>query len=143
MSNIPDEIIRVLQAVAILQPVARAWRGVCSETFNDPLFFQQHAVAGQRWNVLIHHLYSTDKQSFTELVSRISTTVSGNLFVNKEAEITSKAMAIRRLSYTLFSGEKDTYMTNLALIQEKIAEVLRSGLSPIVLAEVTSAPVYR
>jgi hypothetical protein len=128
--------MKILQEVALIQSAARAWKGITLETFNSPNFFQQNPLSGQRWNTLIHAVHNTDKQSFPELVARISTTSSGNLFVNKEAEIVSKAMAIRRLSHTIFAGGRDAYLANLAAIQEKLVEVLRSGLSPIVLGEV-------
>lgn len=128
----------LLQEVAKIQSATRAWRGITSEAFNDPKFFHMNPRAGQRWNSLIHSLQSADKQAFPELVARVSTTSSGNLFSNREAEIASRVVALRRVSYAVFVGGKNTYLTHLPIIQEKLVEVLRSGLSPIVLGEVVN-----
>ena len=128
--------MKILQEVAFIQSAARSWKGITLEAFNSLNFFQQTPISGQRWNTLINSLYNSDKQSFPDLVTRISTAASGNLFVNREAEAISKAMTIRRLSYVIFAGAKDAYMAYIASIQEKLVEVLKSGLPSLVVGEV-------
>jgi len=133
--EVPENVLRILQRITQIPSASKAWKGITSEAFNSPGFFQMSPDSGQRWNVLIQSLHTSDKSTFPELVARISTAVSGNLFTSKEAETVSKVTAIRRLSYTLFTGVKDSYMANLSIIQEKLVEILRSGLSSIVIGE--------
>jgi hypothetical protein len=137
LDDIPDHVLAILQGISQIQSATRAWRGITSEIFNHPNFFHMSPSAGQRWNTLIHSLHAVDKQAFPELIARVSTASSTNLFSNKEAETASKALAIRRTAYAIFVGRKDSYITSLAIIQEKLAEVLRSGHSPVVLGEVS------
>jgi hypothetical protein len=91
---------------------------------------------GKQWLGIIRALHLVDKQIFPELVSRVSTPSSGNLFSSKEAEIAAKAVAIRRLTCAIFASEKDTHLIHLAVIQEKLVEVLRGGQSSVILGEV-------
>lgn len=48
-----------------------------------------------------------------------------------------RSLNLRRLSYVLFSGDKNQYLTQLPGIQEKLVDLLRSGTTaPVVLSEV-------
>lgn len=61
---------------------------------------------------------------------------SANIFTNRELESLSRALSLRRLTYVLFTGEKDRYLTQLPLIQEKLVDLLRSPVGDMVHAEV-------
>jgi len=135
-NTLPSYVLRILQGVTSIQSATRAWRGVATEVFNHHNFFQMTPEVGAGWCGLIHALHTVDKQVFPELVSRASTTSAGNLFSGKEAETIAKAGAIRRLTCAIFAAGKDSHLIHLAIIQEKLVEVLRSGLSSTILAEI-------
>lgn len=134
--SIPSVIIDILREISLVRGVSRAWRGVLLDTFNNALFFRQKPTTAVKWDGLIRALFVGDKQTFVELVSRVSTSSPGVLFSSKEAESSSRATAVRRMSYCLFCGQKDIFMAGLPLIQDKLVEVLRGGAAANVLAEV-------
>ena len=47
-----------------------------------------------------------------------------------------KAQNIRRLSFVLFSSEKNHFLTQLPVIQEKLVDLLRNSNSPLVESEI-------
>lgn len=69
--------------------------------------------------------------------ARISTAASANIFTNRELESLSRALSLRRLTYVLFIGDKDRYLTQLPVIQEKLVDMLRSPVGDMVHAEVS------
>lgn len=85
-------------------------------------------------------LITSDKERFPELIHKISSSNSSaaNIFINRELENLSKSIAIRRLSYTIYCGEKNRYLTQLPAIQEKVVELLRANVSDLVHSEVCS-----
>lgn len=69
--------------------------------------------------------------------ARIGAAPSANIFTNREAEMVSRSMNLRRLSFILYSSEKDHYLTQLPGIQEKLVDILRTTIvSPMVHSEV-------
>ena len=69
-------------------------------------------------------------------LAKVGAAPSANIFTNKEYEMLLRSLSIRRLSYVLFSGEKNAFLTQLPTIQEKLVDVFRSVPSPVVQAEV-------
>lgn len=47
-----------------------------------------------------------------------------------------RSLNLRRLSYVIFAGEKNHFLTQLPSIQEKLVDIFRSVTSPVVLSEV-------
>ena len=47
-----------------------------------------------------------------------------------------RSLNLRRLSYVLFSGDKNHFLAQLPSIQEKLVEILRNITSPIIQSEV-------
>ena len=90
----------------------------------------------KKWRAIVQALVSSDKERFPDLIAKISAAASANIFVNRELESLSKAMSIRRLSYTIFCGEKNRYLVQLPAIQEKVVELLRAQVSDLVHTEV-------
>lgn len=66
----------------------------------------------------------------------MSTASSANIFTNRELEMLSRALSLRRLSYALLAGEKNAYLIQLPAIQEKLVEILRANVGEIVHSEV-------
>jgi hypothetical protein len=128
-------VLEVLQEISKVPVATRAWRGVASEAFSDNKFFALSPDVGRKWNLIVNSL-QVDKQSFTELLSRVSATPPATLFSNREAEIFSKMLSLRRLSITMFVAETNQYVNHLPAIQEKLVDLLKSGMSPLLHAEV-------
>lgn len=71
------------------------------------------------------------------LAAKISTVSSANIFTNRELESLSRALSLRRLTYTIFTGDKNRFLTQLPMIQEKLVDLLRSSVGDTVHAEVS------
>jgi len=78
-----------------------------------------------------------DRTNFTELIGRMTATPSANIFTNRETEMLLRSLNLRRLSYVLFTGEKNHFLAQLPIIQEKLVDILRTNVvAPIVHSEV-------
>lgn len=73
-------------------------------------------------------------------LAKVSTSSSANIFTNRELEVLSRALALRRLTYTLFCSPKDTFLAQLPAVQEKLVDLLRSPVGDLVHAEVRFPP---
>ena len=143
------EIIRELTKIA---HALKAWRGPVIDLLNDNRFFTCHAEVGHKWKPVIKALFDTDKAAFPELlggvpiffhqicanqgVAKISTAPSSNIFTNREYEMLLRSLNVRRLSYALFTGEKNQFLVHLPIIQEKLVDLLKNVMTPIVQSEV-------
>ena len=47
-----------------------------------------------------------------------------------------RSLNLRRLSFVLFTGEKNHFLTQLPSVQEKLVDILRNVSSPVVQSEV-------
>lgn len=47
-----------------------------------------------------------------------------------------RSLNLRRLSFVLFTGEKNHFLTQLPSIQEKLVDIFKNVTAPIVLSEV-------
>lgn len=70
------------------------------------------------------------------LPAKIATAASANIFANKEYEMLLRSLNVRRLSFTLLTGEKNHFLMHLPSIQEKLVDILRNIASPVVHSEV-------
>ena len=48
-----------------------------------------------------------------------------------------RSLNLRRLSYVLFTGERNHFLAQLPGIQEKLVDILRGGAAPVVVSEVS------
>lgn len=120
-----------------LNSSGRSWRPLIGDAFNDARFFRLSAPESHQWQPLISALMDTDKDRFLELLSRIQSGPSANIFINRESEMISRSLNLRRLSFVLLSAEHNHYLTQLPSIQEKLVDILRNDVvSPQVHSEV-------
>ena len=70
------------------------------------------------------------------ITGKITTAPSTNIFGNREQEMLLRALSLRRLSFVLFTGEKNQFLAQLPSIQEKLVDTLRNVSAPIVQSEV-------
>ena len=134
--EVPSTILRLLTEITKLPGTLRAWKNAVADVFQDARFFQMSAEAGRQWQPVVSALMNSDKERFVELVGRVTSTPSTNIFTNKEAETLSRATNLRRLTYVIYAAEKDHWLTHLPALQEKLVDLLRNGSSDPVGSEV-------
>ncbi|GAA6010233.1 hypothetical protein JCM11491_005403 [Sporobolomyces phaffii] len=122
------EMVRTTQA-------AKAWRSTIADVFADNRFFNASPTSNALWKPLVQALMA-EKERLPDLIAKVSTVSSANIFTNRELESLSRALSLRRLTYALYTGEKDRFLTQLPLIQEKLVDLLRSSVGDMVHAEV-------
>lgn len=93
--------------------------------FLDNRFFYMGPATAKKWKTIIQTVLSLEKERFTEVVGRITTSPSTAFFTNKDQETVNRALNLRRLSYLIFCGTMDQYVPQLPVIQEKIVELLK------------------
>ena len=72
----------------------------------------------------------------TPRLAKVTTAASANIFTNREYEMLLRSLNVRRLSFALFTGDKNAFLTQLPTIQEKLVDILKNVSAPIVQSEV-------
>ncbi|KAK4051842.1 hypothetical protein OIV83_002547 [Microbotryomycetes sp. JL201] len=129
-------VFELLHEMARNSQTLKAWRASVSDAFGDNRFFNAPPHMHQQWKPVVNALMASDKERLVELLAKISTVSSANIFTNRELESLSRALSLRRLTYVIFAGEKDRFLTQLPGIQEKLVDLLRSPVGDMVHAEV-------
>ncbi|KAJ1302793.1 hypothetical protein OPQ81_003100 [Rhizoctonia solani] len=130
-------IMAVMEELVKQQAAVRAWRPPLAEAFEDQRFFARDPDAGLAWCPLIRAYVLSDKLAIPDIVGRVTTTSSNNIFTNRESEALARTISLRRLSFAIYCGETNGCLTQLPSIQEKLVELLRwTAAEPIVLSEV-------
>lgn len=135
-SEVDGTILDLLIEMTKHSAAAKAWRAHVTETFGDPKFFNCSPETGRRWKLIIQALLNTDKERFTEMLSRLTTAPSANIFTNKEMEMVTRSLNLRRITYAIYAAEYNRFLVHLPSIQEKVVDLLRSNVGEIVHAEV-------
>lgn len=136
-SEVDATILDLLIEMTKHSAAAKAWRAHVTETFGDPKFFNCSPETGRRWKLIIQALLNTDKERFTEMLSRLTTAPSANIFTNKEIEMVTRSLNLRRITYAIYAAEYNRFLVHLPSIQEKVVDLLRSNVGEIVHAEVS------
>ncbi|TCD67610.1 hypothetical protein EIP91_012242 [Steccherinum ochraceum] len=134
--DVDENVLSILREMTRLGAAMKAWRAPIVEVLNDNRCFNSTPGAGHKWRLMVKMLFDTDKTALTELLSRVTTAPSANIFTNREYEMLLRSLNLRRLSYVLLSGEKNHFLTQLPTIQEKLVDTLRNVNAPIVQSEV-------
>jgi len=155
--DIDPAIFELLHAMVKTAQAAKAWRSTVSDAFADNRFFNAAPASNAQWKPLVSALMTSDKERLPDLIGKlysfsdhectaearfasigkISTASSANIFTNRELESLSRALSLRRLTYTLYTCERDRFLTQLPVIQEKLVDLLRSSVGDMVHAEVS------
>ncbi|KAF8337070.1 Dopey, N-terminal-domain-containing protein [Cantharellus anzutake] len=134
--DLDDYILDLLSEMVKIPGSSKAWKPVILDSFNDARFFNSRPAVGQKWKPLIMALVDSDKQSLSDLIARTTAAPSTNIFTSRETEMLLRSLNLRRLSFVLYSGEKNHFLVQLPTIQEKLVDVLRMiSVSPIVQSE--------
>ncbi|KAI3621823.1 hypothetical protein WG66_015956 [Moniliophthora roreri] len=134
--DVDPTIVAMIQEMSRMPSAFKAWRSPVAELLNDSRLFNGSPDSAEIWKPIIRTLFDSDKTAFPELLGKISSTPSANIFTNKEYEMLQRSLNLRRLSLVLLAGEKNHYLTQLPSIQEKLVDVLRNVSAPIVQSEV-------
>lgn len=134
--EIDDAIVQIARELAKIPAALKTWRGPITELLNDSRVFNSTSDAAIKWKPIIKILFDTDKTAFPELLGKVATAPSANIFTNREYEMLQRSLNLRRLSYVVFTGDKNHFLTQLPTIQEKLVDILRNVTAPIVQSEV-------
>ncbi|KAJ3545543.1 hypothetical protein NM688_g5613 [Phlebia brevispora] len=134
--DVDETILSVLREMTRIGTAMKAWRGPIVDILNDNRCFNSTPEAGKKWRIVIKMLFEHDKTALTELLSKVTSAPSANIFANREYEMLLRSLNLRRLSYVLLTGEKNQFLTQLPTIQEKLVDALRNSNAPIVQSEV-------
>lgn len=154
MASVDVTVLRVLLELTKLPSATKAWRLQVGEAFNDQRFFKVKLTLATLWKPLICGLMDSDKERFGELLgqsrvtnslrhqlmptARITAGPSSNIFTNREQEMISRSLNLRRLTFVLLAAERNHYLAQLPSIQEKLVDILRTDVvSPRVHSEVS------
>lgn len=80
-------------------------------------------------------------EKFSNSLGKFSTSATASMFLSKDAEVLSKALNIRRLSFLTFWGNFDVFRMHLPSLQEKLVE-LTKYYNGFILGEVFYIPCH-
>jgi hypothetical protein len=82
---------------------------------------------GLQWLPIVLSLLNSDKERFVELITKVTSTPSTNIFTNKEAETLARGNNLKRIAAVIYAAEKDHWLAHLPPLQEKLVDLLRNG----------------
>lgn len=131
-----DSVVAIIRELVRIPAALKSWRTPVSDLINDSRVFNASSDSALKWKTIVRALFDTDKTAFPELLAKVATAPSANIFTNREYEMTLRSLNLRRLSYVLFAGDKNHFLTQLPSIQEKLVDILKNVTAPVVQAEV-------
>ncbi|KAG2138725.1 Dopey, N-terminal-domain-containing protein [Suillus bovinus] len=129
-------VVDIFREMIKIPPAMKVWRVAVMDVLYDHRIFNSNSSVAMKWKPIIKAVFDSDKTSFPDLLSRVATSPSANIFTNREHEMLLRSLNLRRLALVLFTGEKNHFLTQLPAIQEKLVDILRNVPSPIVQCEV-------
>ncbi|CAG8486931.1 23999_t:CDS:10 [Cetraspora pellucida] len=120
----------------------RVWRKEAWDVFTDNKFFNMAPVAAKKWRTIMQTIMTSEKERFVEVLTRITTTPANALFVNKELESLNRALNLRRLSFIIYCGKMDQYLSQIPNIHEKLVELFKLGFTELVHSELRLCGTY-
>ncbi|KAJ8582095.1 hypothetical protein M405DRAFT_582865 [Rhizopogon salebrosus TDB-379] len=129
-------VVDILRDMIKIPPALKVWRGVVIDVLYDHRIFNSNSSVATKWKPVIKAVFDADKTSFPDLLSRVATSPSANIFTSREHEMLLRSLNLRRLALVLFTGEKNHFLIQLPAVQEKLVDILRNVPSPLVQCEV-------
>ncbi|PFH49049.1 hypothetical protein AMATHDRAFT_5245 [Amanita thiersii Skay4041] len=129
-------VVLIIQEMARIPAAVKAWRNPVTDLLNDNRLFNSAPEEANKWKGIVKLMFEADKAAFTEVLARVAAAPSANIFTNREYEMLLRSINVRRLSFILFSGDKNQFLAQLPTILEKLVEILRNVTSPVVQSEV-------
>ncbi|KAJ7204429.1 Dopey, N-terminal-domain-containing protein [Mycena pura] len=134
--DVDPAVVAIIQEMTKIPAALKTWRPPVTELLNDNRLFNGSSEAAEKWKPIMKSLFDLDKTAFPELLAKVATAPSANIFTNREYEMLLRSLNVRRLSYILFAGDKNCFVTLLPSIQEKLVDILRNVTAPVVQSEV-------
>ncbi|KAK2464744.1 hypothetical protein APHAL10511_003162 [Amanita phalloides] len=131
-----DTTISIIQEMARMPTALKSWKNTVIDLLNDNRLFNSTPSEALRWKGIIKLTFEADKTAFPEVVAKVAAAPSTNIFANREYEMLLRSLNVRRLSFILFAGDKNQFLSQLPTIIERLVEVLRNATSPVVQSEV-------
>jgi len=132
-----EDTIAFFASLCDYPTTVEAWQRSMMEIFLQPQFFYvaRQPAAMVDWLKVTDQLFTRDRTIFLELCRRrIQTSATFSLSKRKQSRF-QRGQLLRRLSFVLFAGKLDQYVSRLALIQEKIVETFKVDKDPCTLLE--------
>ncbi|KAG2744495.1 hypothetical protein P692DRAFT_20837634 [Suillus brevipes Sb2] len=129
-------VVDIFREMIKIPPAMKVWRVAVIDVLYDHRIFNSNSSVATKWKPIVKAVFDGDKTSFPDLLGRVATSPSANIFTNREHEMLLRSLNLRRLALVLFTGEKNHFLTQLPAIQEKLVDILRNVPSPIVQCEV-------
>ncbi|KAJ7269339.1 Dopey, N-terminal-domain-containing protein [Mycena haematopus] len=134
--NVDTTVVTIVLEMAKIPAALKTWKPPVAELLSDNRLFNCNSEDAEKWKPIMKSLFDLDKTAFPELLAKVATAPSANIFTNREYEMLLRSLNIRRLSFVLFAGDKNHFLTLLPSIQEKLVDILRNVTAPIVQSEV-------
>ncbi|CAK5264480.1 unnamed protein product [Mycena citricolor] len=134
--DIDPVIVSIIREMTRIPAALKTWKPAVAELLNDNRLFNCTPDSAEKWKPIVKTLFDQDKTAFPELLTKVATAPSANIFTNREYEMLLRSLNIRRLSFVLLTGDKNFFLTQLPSIQEKLVDIFRNVTAPIVQSEV-------
>ncbi|KAF8215761.1 Dopey, N-terminal-domain-containing protein [Mycena galopus ATCC 62051] len=134
--DVDATVVTMLLEMTKIPAALKTWKPPVAELLSDNRLFNCNSEDAEQWKPIIKSLFDLDKTAFPELLAKVATAPSANIFTNREYEMLLRSLNIRRLSFVVFAGDKNHFLTLLPSIQEKLVDILRNVTAPIVQSEV-------
>ncbi|KIL71408.1 hypothetical protein M378DRAFT_188883 [Amanita muscaria Koide BX008] len=134
--DVDASIVSIVNEMARIPAGFKAWRGPVTDLLNDNRLFNSSPSEALRWKSIVKMMFEADKTAFSDILAKAAAAPSANIFTNREYEMLLRSVNVRRLSFALFAGDKNQFLTQLPTILEKLVEILRTVTSPVVQSEV-------
>ncbi|ORY00279.1 hypothetical protein K493DRAFT_392010 [Basidiobolus meristosporus CBS 931.73] len=134
-SHYMEAVLDILLAASRNSSTYKIWRKEVWDYFMDTQFFPLYPELSRKWSKMIQSTISYEKERFAEVLGKITASPSA-LFSSKEQEMLNRVQMLRRLSFIIFSGTHDQYLSILPTIQEKLVELVKSNAEELVHVEI-------
>ncbi|KIY73422.1 hypothetical protein CYLTODRAFT_365976 [Cylindrobasidium torrendii FP15055 ss-10] len=134
--DVDTTTLAIIKELCRIHGALKAWRPPVVELLYDNRLFNGNAEVADDWRPIFKSLFDADKTAFSELLGKVATSPSTNIFTNKEYEMLLRSLNLRRLAFVIFTGDKNQFLTQLPSIQEKLVDTLRNVSTPTVQSEV-------
>lgn len=94
----------------------------------DQSFFNCDYDTLKCFTIQMKNQLQSELDRISEVLLKIPSSGSSNLFLSREMESLNRAMMIRRLTFVCFCSDIEILKNNLPNIQEKIVDMLRIGV---------------
>ena len=133
--NVNQYTLELVQVLFGISEASKSIKRDVGEAFNDPKFFSTPvSLAQTKWLTILRSWSLGDKERMPDLLSRLSSPASAGVLgigaTSARTEADRKTqLNLRRIALLVLAAAEDTYVTNLAAIQDKLVDLLNATTS--------------